>query len=56
MNYKVSIIKHGKELASEIVQAPSEGEITAAIGRVSDEARKKNGGPLSPYLVDVRHA
>ena len=40
MDFAVSIVKNGQMLAVEVVTDPEEGDITAAIGRASAEARK----------------
>ncbi|MBT3331745.1 MAG: hypothetical protein HOK21_07050 [Rhodospirillaceae bacterium] len=55
MEFRVSVIKDGRELVHEIVSAPSEGNITGAIIRVVAAAREIES-PLYPFQVDVRDA
>ena len=57
MDFRVSVMKDGVALASEVVSDPAEGDITKAIGRVLAEARiAQGGGTLWPCQIDIRHA
>jgi hypothetical protein len=52
---RISIIKDGQTLASEVVLQPSDGDVTAAIARVAAEARRKIAPKsLWPCTIDIR--
>lgn len=54
MDLDVSIVKNGQTLATERLTDPQDGEVTAAIGRVSAQARQAVGGTFWPAQIDVR--
>jgi hypothetical protein len=56
MDYRISVEKDGKELASEVISNPTDDDINDAIRRVRAEARKAIGGSLWNSEVYVRHA
>ena len=54
MDLDVSIVKNGQTLATERLTDPQDDEVTAAIGRVSAQARQAVGVTFWPAQIDVR--
>lgn len=56
MKVKVSLVKDGRELATEVIEDPNETNLVAAISLVCVRARIYVQGPLWPMHIDVRES
>jgi hypothetical protein len=54
MKLKISVIKDGRELMTEVLENPKEANLTDAIDHVYHKARIYTQGPLWPFQIEVR--